>query len=100
LTWQDWRLLQAEQRYYTELDVLRTDVDQLVVMLESHPSPVAAQILAEQIAKHTKSGDASLAVARESVITAAIDVRDWAAGVLDRDTAIQSVQEAFGLVNQ
>ena len=99
LSWQDWRFMQAEHAYYAELDILQADVGQLAAMLEAHPSPVAAQILAEQIAKHTKSGDASLATARETLLSAALDVRDWAAGALDRDSAIQSVQQAYELIN-
>ena len=71
---------------------------QLATMLEARPSPVAAQILAERIAKHTKSGDASLATARETLLIAALNVRDWAAGTLDRDMAVQSVEDAFGLL--
>ena len=98
ISWQDWRLLQAERAYHAELAILQDDAVQLVTMLEARPSPVAAQILAEHIAKHTKSGDASLATARETLLIAALNVRDWAAGTLDRDTAVQSVEAAFGLL--
>jgi len=100
LSWQDWRFMQAERAYYAELDILRMDIEQLAAMLEAQPSPVAAQILAERIARHTKSGDASLAAARETLLSAALDVRDWAAGALARDAAIQSVQQAYELINQ
>ena len=100
ISWQDWRLLQAERIYHAELEVLQADAEQLATMLESHPSPVAAQILAERIAKHTKSGDASLAIARESLMIAALNVRDWAAGTIDRDSAVQSVQTAYRLLQQ
>jgi len=100
LAWQDWRLLQAERAYRAELAVLQEDVSQLAGMLESRPSPVAAQILAERIAKHTKAGDASLATARETLLIAALNVRDWSAGTLDRDAAIQSVQDTFVLLQQ
>lgn len=100
LSWQDWRFFQAERAYRAEMEVLREDAGQLAIMLESHPSPVAAQILAERIAKHTKSGDASLATAREILMIAALDVRNWAAGTLDRDTAVESVQNAYGLLGQ
>jgi hypothetical protein len=100
MSWQDWRLLQAERTYRAELVVLQDDTVQLATMLEARPSPVAAQILAERIAKHTKSGDASLTTARETLLIAALNVRDWAAGTLDRDMAVQSVEDAFGLLQQ
>jgi len=100
ISWQDWRLLQAERAYYAELAELQEDAMQLATMIEARPSPVAAQILAERIAKHTKSGDASLTTARETLLIAALNVRDWAAGTLDRDMAVQSVEDAFGLLQQ
>ncbi len=98
ISWQDWRLLQAERAYHAELTILQDDAMQLATLLEARPSPVAAQILAEHIAKHTKSGDASLATARETLLSAALNVRDWAAGTLDRDVAVQSVEDAFGFL--
>lgn len=100
LSWQDWRLLQAERAYRAELSVLQEDAVQLANMLEQRPSPVAAQILAERITKHAETGDASLAAARESLLAAALNVRDWSAGTLDRDTAVQSVKDAFALLGQ
>ena len=98
LSWQDWRLFQAERAYHTELVVLQEDIAQLASMLNTRSSPVAAQILAERIAKHTKAGDISLVAAREKVMTAALNVRDWAAGTLDRDAAVQSVLDAKALL--
>ena len=100
ISWQDWRLFQAERAYHAELEILQDDAVQLAAMLETRPSPVDAQILAERIAKHAKSGDASLASAREALLIAALNVRDWAAGTLDRDTAVHSVEDAFGLLKQ
>ena len=98
ISWQDWRLLQAERVYHAELVMLQDDAMQLATLLEARPSPVAAQILAERIAKHTKSGDAALATARETLLIAALNVRDWAAGTLDRELAVQSVEDVFGLL--
>ncbi len=100
LSWQDWRLLQAERVYQAELAVLQQDAAQLANMLEQRPSPVVAQILAERITKHAETGDASLAAARESLLAAALDVRDWSAGTLDRDRAVESVEETFSLLGQ
>lgn len=99
MSWSDWRLLQAEKAYYAELEILQSDANQLALMLEARPSPVAAQMLAERIARHTADGDPSLAPAREALMTAALNVRDWAAGVLDRDAAVHSLEIAFGLLN-
>lgn len=98
MSWSDWRFIQAEKVYYAELEVLQADAGQLADMLESHPSPVAAQILAERISKHTASGDPSLAIAREALAVSALHVRDWAAGTLDRDAAVQSLQTTFDLL--
>ena len=98
MSWGDWRLLQAEKAYQAELEVLLQDAGQLALMLESHPSPVAAQILAERISRHTRSGDASLAAARETLLISALNVRDWAAGTLDRDTAVRSLQMTLELL--
>ena len=100
MSWQDWRLLQAERFYHAELEVLQDDALQLSAMLEARPSPVAAQILVERITQHTKSGDATLAKAREMLLSAALNVRDWATGTLDRDTAVQSVEDTLGLLQQ
>ena len=98
ISWQDWRLLQAERAYHAELAILQDDAMQLATLLEARPSPVAAQILAERIAKHTKSGDAALVTARERLLIAALNVRDWATGTLDRDVAVQSVEDVFGFL--
>ena len=46
------------------------------------------------------SGDASLATARETLLIAALSVRDWSAGTLDRETAVLDVQNAFALLQQ
>ena len=98
LGWSDWRLLQAECAYADEMAALRVDATELVAMLEREPNPVAAQLLADRIARRTASGDASLATARLALSTAAISVRSCAAGTLDRDPAILAVQEALALL--
>jgi len=98
LGWTDWRLLQAERAYADEMARLRVDATELAAMLEREPNPVAAQLLADRIARRTASGDASLATARLGLANAAASVRNWAAGTLDRDSAILSVQEALTLL--
>ncbi|MCJ7434569.1 MAG: hypothetical protein MUO77_13875 [Anaerolineales bacterium] len=47
-----------------------------------------------------EEGDPSLASARLALENAALNVRDWSTGTLDRDTAILSVQDALTLLQQ
>ena len=100
LNWSDWRLLQAQRAYTMELSILRTDAMQLAQALEQKPNPVTTQFLIEKIAQHTKEGDPSLESARLALENAALNVRDWSTGTLDRDTAILSVQGALTLLQQ
>ncbi|MBK7317643.1 hypothetical protein [Candidatus Villigracilis affinis] len=100
LNWSDWRLLQAQRAYTMELSILRTDAMQLAQALEQKPNPVTTQFLIEKIAQHTKEGDPSLESARLALENAALNVRDWSTGTLDRDTAILSVQDALTLLQQ
>ena len=100
LGWSDWQLLQAQRAYTKELSILRTDAMQLSQVLDLKPNPVTTQFLIEKIAQDTKEGDASLASARLALENAALNVRDWSTGILDRDTAILSVQDALTLLQQ
>jgi hypothetical protein len=100
LGWSDWRLLQAQRAYTKEISILRTDAMQLSQTLDMKPNPVTTQLLIEQIARHTKEGDPSLSSARLVLENAALNVRDWSTGTLDRDTAILSVQDAINLLQQ
>lgn len=100
LGWSDWRLLQAQRAYTKELSILRADAMQLAQALDQRPNPVSTQFLIEQIARHTKEGDPSLASARLALENAASNVRDWSTGTLDRDTAILSIQDALPLLQQ
>jgi hypothetical protein len=93
-------LLQAERAYAEELAVLRSDAMQLSQALDQQPNPVPTQFLVERIARHTQDGDASLESARTALANAALNVRDWSTGTLDRDTAILSVQGAMSLLQQ
>ena len=60
LTWNDWQLIKAEQRYTAEREVLRTDDDALAALLNQAPDPVAAQILAQRVARDTVDGEEAL----------------------------------------
>jgi hypothetical protein len=94
LTWDDWQLFKAEREYVAEREILRTDDDALAALLNQAPDPVAAQILAERISQHTADGEPVLLSARSALQQAAQDVASWSAGVLDRDTAVASLQAA------
>src|ERR1700690_1113405 len=99
LSWSDWQLLKAERVHAQELFILQGDAIQLAAALQNPPDPVAAQFLVNTISRHAQAGtDPSLADARQTLENASVDVRDWASGVLDRNTAIQSVQEAMILL--
>ncbi len=98
LSWSDWRLLQEKRAYQDQLVVLRSDATQLTEELQSRPDPVAAQVLLERISRDTQSGDPTLAAARVSLLTASQDARDWATGVLDRNSAISSLQKSLALL--
>ena len=98
LTWDDWQLFKAERRYTAEREVLRVDADALGSLLNQNPDPVAAQILAQRIARHTAEGEAALLSARSALQQTAQDVASWTAGALDRDTAVESLQTASDLL--
>ena len=98
LTWNDWQLFKAEQRYTAEREVLRADDDALAALLNQTPDPVAAQILAQRVARDTVDGEAALLSARVALQQAAQDVASWTAGALDLNTAVVSLQTASDLL--
>ncbi len=100
LSWSDWKFIEAEREHAKELSILQDDASQLALALEAqHADPVAAQFLVNTIAQHAKNAnDPSLTDAREALQNASLDVRDWASGALDRNSAIQSLQQAMALL--
>jgi hypothetical protein len=98
LTWNDWQLFKAEQRYTAEREVLRADDDALAALLNQAPDPVAAQILAQRVARDTVDGEAALLSARTALQQAAQDVASWTSGALDQNTAVASLQTASDLL--
>lgn len=98
ITLTDWQLIQAEEIYDTEIDILRSDVDSLVAALETKPDPVRVSLLIKKISGDVADGTPALATARQAVYQAALNVGDWSTGVLDRETAIASLQIALGLL--
>lgn len=100
LTWSDWRLLQAERQREAEASVLQNDVADMLELLNRAPNPAAAQMLVERVENHTRTGQAVLANARQAVYSAALGVRDWSIGILDRESAFRSVQDAIVLLSR
>ena len=98
LTWSDWRFIQAEREYQKELAILRGYADQMITAINSQPNPVAVQLLSEQVIRQAEQGDPALGPAREALALAAIDLRNWSVGVLDRDTSLSSLQVAVELL--
>ena len=64
------------------------------------PSPVAVQVAANRVLEHAASGVAELADARAALGNAAIDVRDWSVGTVDKSIAIQSMQSVISLLSE
>jgi hypothetical protein len=101
LTWAEWQVLQARRAYQSELKVLRQDAEILAGLLQGSPDVVRAQLAADQVARDTAAGQEALADERQALYEAALLVRDWAAGAVDRpeaeaalNTAIQALDEA------
>ena len=95
LAWSDWQVLRARQAYRAELAQLRQDAESLADLLSLAPDPVRAQMLAEQVLRHTAEGQDALAAQRLAVSEAAYYVRDWAVGAADYATAQEALSFAF-----
>ncbi len=98
MTLTDWKLIQAEEIYNAEIEILRSDVDSLVAALETKSDPVRVSLLVKKISGDIKDGTPALATARQALFQAALNVGDWSTGVLDRETAIASLQTAIALL--
>ncbi len=94
----DWRLIQAEEIYGAEIEVLRSDVDSLATALEVKSDPVRVSLLVKKISTDVADGTPALATARQALYQASLDVGDWSTGVLDRERAIASLQIAIALL--
>ena len=95
LTWQGWKLLQAEREYQREIVILRNDATLLADLLNHAADPVAGTITADKIISHTEDGVDALAVSRTALAQAAENVRLWSIGSQDRDTALVSLETAM-----
>ncbi len=101
LTWSEWQVLQARRSYQSELKMLRQDAEILAELLQGTPDIVRAQLTTDRIAQDTSTGQEALVDERQVLYDAALAVRDWAAGTIDRseaeaalNTAIQTLDEA------
>ena len=94
----DWQLIQAEEIYDAEIEVLRSDVDSLATALEAKSDPVRVSLLVKKISTDVADGTPALATARQALYQASLDVGDWSTGVLDRERAIASLQIAIALL--
>ncbi len=95
LTWQGWKLLQAERQYQREIAVLRNDATLLADLLNHAADPVAGTITTDKIISHTKDGVDALSEARTALAQAAEKVRLWSIGAEDRDAAVDSLETAM-----
>ena len=95
LTWSEWQVLQAAQRYEAELVRLQKDAEGLVTLLSQNPDPVRAQLTAERIVTAFAEGEPALRHPREQVVAAALAIQDWAVGLIDHETAAGVLQAAL-----
>jgi hypothetical protein len=98
MTLTDWKLIQAEEIYNAEIEILRSDVDSLVAALEAKSDPVRVSLLVKKISGDVTDGTPALATARQAVSQASLNVGDWSTGVQNREIAIASVQVAIALL--
>lgn len=94
ISWSDWRMFQARKAYSAEIAVLRSDAQEIAVMLETYPDPVAAQVLKARVKRHTATGVSELTVQRAALNDAALALESWSMGLLDRESAIATLQTA------
>lgn len=100
LTWNEWRVLQARRAYAAELTLMRQDSETLAALLEGSPDVVRAQLVVEQVARDTADGQEALASEREALYQAALLVRDWAAGAVDRVEAETALLQTIQLLDE
>jgi hypothetical protein len=100
LTWDEWQVLQARRAYQSELRVLRQDTEILAGLLENTPDVVRAQLAIEQVTRDTASGQEALIDERQVLYEAALAVRDWAAGAVDRPEAEAILNTAIQILVQ
>ena len=96
LQWNDWQILQARREHNKEIAILRADLNDIAVMFQQPPDPIAAQILSARIAQHTRSGQPTLEAARVHLQNAADGLVTWSGLQMERDEMIALIQSAEG----
>ncbi|RCK72758.1 MAG: hypothetical protein ANABAC_1292 [Anaerolineae bacterium] len=98
LTWQEWQIRKAERLHKTEYALLCQQMNRLAeVLAEKSPEPIRAALIARDvIAKTNTVKSPSLGQHHQAVVNAAQDVSDWGAGLLDYNTAVEAITEAYG----
>jgi len=101
LTWTEWQVLKARSAYLKELGELQAAADTLAGLLNAQsggvyrPDPVRAQLASESIQRLASEGQPALQYQREKLALAAQAVSDWAVGAIDRETALNTLDEAI-----
>ncbi len=98
LTWDGWKLHQAQTAYAREIILLRAEVDALAILMKKSPDPVASQVLFERISRQVEHGQEALTPARAAILTAARAVRDWSAGLGNRENAVRAIENAASIL--
>lgn len=96
VTWDDWQVLQLKRAHNKEIALLRGRIEEISMLLELPPDPIAAQVLYRRVNSDAQHGLVSTAEARGATLTAADGVVRWATGQIDRDEAILAVEHAIG----
>jgi hypothetical protein len=96
VTWDDWQVLQLKRAHNKEIALLRGRIEEISMLLELPPDPIAAQVLYRRVYSDAQHGLVSTAEARGATLTAADGVMRWATGQIDRDEAILAVEHAIG----
>lgn len=98
MTWDDWQVLQLKRAHNKEIVVLRGNIEEISMLLEFPPDPIAAQVLYRRVYSDVQNGLVSTAEARGATLMAADGAVRWATGQIDRDEAILTVEHALGLL--
>lgn len=94
LTWTEWQVFKSARAYRAELTRLEQETDALAEMLTQTPDPVRAQLTVTRLTRELATGAPVLAVARATVLGAALTVQDWAVGANTWEVAQATVAYA------
>lgn len=102
LTWSDYQIDKAERIYQNERRLLREDANMLSNILDKSETanPVIVQVAVNRIQDHASTGVDELTEARNKLSAAALSVRNWSIGLVDKNSAIQAVQNAVELLSE